>query len=204
MRMLDPTPTFTHLVSQIKKTHPDLAYLHVIEPRINGNTDAEGSVEDDSESNDFIRALWAPKILISAGGYTRESALARAEKGGELIGFGRPFLANVSPFAFLSLFLMVGLEARPPTAFDEKFSDEPTEQEDVLYSSERGRIYRLSVCGAVRRLNNMRATPELGISLGRGKLGRACSTYTYSMTVKVVDTGQNLEVDASKSRSLET
>ncbi|KAJ7204935.1 hypothetical protein GGX14DRAFT_645380 [Mycena pura] len=94
MRMADPTPTFTHLVSQIKKAHPDLAYLHVIEPRINGGTDAKGDVEDDSESNDFIRALWAPKILISAGGYTRESALARAEKAGELIGFGRPFLAN--------------------------------------------------------------------------------------------------------------
>ncbi|KAJ7192914.1 hypothetical protein GGX14DRAFT_593749 [Mycena pura] len=110
MRMLDPTPTFAHLVSQIKKTHPDLAYLHVIEPRINGNTDAEGSVEDDSESNDFIRALWAPKILISAGGYTRESALARAEKTGELIGFGRPFLANPD----LPLRLMKNLAMNQP------------------------------------------------------------------------------------------
>ncbi|KAJ6491545.1 hypothetical protein DFH09DRAFT_1453348, partial [Mycena vulgaris] len=92
MRMTDPRPTFTYLVWQMKATHPDLAYIHVVEPRISGDGDIE---EDDSTaSNDFLRALWAPKTFISAGGYSRDSALERAEKDGDLIAFGRQFLAN--------------------------------------------------------------------------------------------------------------
>ena len=41
MRMPDPIPTFTYLVSEIKKRHPDLAYIHVTEPRINGDQDRQ-------------------------------------------------------------------------------------------------------------------------------------------------------------------
>ena len=36
MRMDDPKPTFAYLVSQLAARHSDLAYLHVIEPRIGG------------------------------------------------------------------------------------------------------------------------------------------------------------------------
>ncbi|KAJ6522870.1 hypothetical protein B0H19DRAFT_973116 [Mycena capillaripes] len=92
MGMVDPKPTFTHLVSQIRAAHPDLAYLHIIEPRIGGDNDSAGGNAD--ASNDFIRELWAPKTLISTGGYTRKTALERAEKDGNLIAFGRQFLAN--------------------------------------------------------------------------------------------------------------
>ncbi|KAJ7471649.1 hypothetical protein B0H11DRAFT_1729777 [Mycena galericulata] len=91
MGMADPKPTFTYLVSQIKAAHLDFAYIHVVEPRIAGDDDAIGH---DSDGNDFLRALWAPRTLISAGGYTRESALSRAENEGDLIAFGRRFLAN--------------------------------------------------------------------------------------------------------------
>lgn len=47
------------------------------------------------QSNDFIREIWAPRPLITAGGYTRDLALEVAETKGDLIGFGRPFIPNV-------------------------------------------------------------------------------------------------------------
>ncbi|KAF8997296.1 hypothetical protein BDQ17DRAFT_1248809 [Cyathus striatus] len=101
MRMKDPIPQFAHFVSTLKHAQPDLAYVHVIEPRIAGH---EGDVHDlnnlhfgnDSveESNDFLREIWKPKPFISVGGYIRESALIRAEEKGDIIAFGRWFIAN--------------------------------------------------------------------------------------------------------------
>jgi hypothetical protein len=41
MRMEDPKPTFSYFVSQTKERFPDLAYLHVIKPRVNGGDDRE-------------------------------------------------------------------------------------------------------------------------------------------------------------------
>ncbi|PBK85283.1 NADH:flavin oxidoreductase/NADH oxidase [Armillaria gallica] len=93
MGMKDPVPTFSYLVTKIGERHTDLAYLHVIEPRVNG-TWARDGVPGAHESNDFIRELWAPRPLISAGGYTRESAMKVADEKGELIAFGRYFISN--------------------------------------------------------------------------------------------------------------
>ncbi|KAI0676109.1 hypothetical protein C8Q78DRAFT_1150405 [Trametes maxima] len=42
----------------------------------------------------FIYKLWAPRPVITTGGYDRESSLKVAEETGQLIGFGRPFLSN--------------------------------------------------------------------------------------------------------------
>ena len=39
MRMKDPVPTFTYLVSRLAEEHPNLAYLHLIEPWVAGNAD---------------------------------------------------------------------------------------------------------------------------------------------------------------------
>ncbi|KAI0333589.1 FMN-linked oxidoreductase [Cubamyces sp. BRFM 1775] len=91
MRMKDPIPTFSYLVTRLRELYPDLAYLHVVEPGVMGGWDGEQGGDD---SNDFIRELWLPRPLISAGRYTRETAIARAEKTGELIAFGRPFISN--------------------------------------------------------------------------------------------------------------
>jgi NADPH2 dehydrogenase len=94
MGMDSPIPQFAHLVSEVKRRFPNLAYLSVIESRY----DAQGpSIPG---SNDFIRAIWSPKVLISAGGYTPESAIEAAEKASasgstELVAFGRHFIANV-------------------------------------------------------------------------------------------------------------
>ncbi|KAJ3513898.1 hypothetical protein NLJ89_g2698 [Agrocybe chaxingu] len=86
MKMADPIPQYTHFVTALKSAHPNLSYLHLVEP--NGDAPA-------NESNDFIRRIWAPKPLITASGYTRKSALARAaENANELIAFGRWYISN--------------------------------------------------------------------------------------------------------------
>jgi NADPH2 dehydrogenase len=93
MLMEDPVPTFTHVVRALREV-PRLAYLHIVEPRVEGATTVEASAHNAGHSNDFIRELWGARTLISAGGYTRAQALDRAERG-EIIAFGRLFLANV-------------------------------------------------------------------------------------------------------------
>jgi NADPH2 dehydrogenase len=99
MRMKDPLPTFSHLISEIKRRWPDLAYIHVIEPRqnevyagiISGPVDLSGT-------NDHFRDIWAPRPFISCGAYAydRESGIKTAEEKGDIIAYGRPFIANVS------------------------------------------------------------------------------------------------------------
>ncbi|KAL1943308.1 hypothetical protein VTO73DRAFT_4383 [Trametes versicolor] len=91
MRMADPIPTFTYLVTKLAQDYPDLAFLHQVEPGVAGGWDIDAKT---GESNDFIRKIWFPRPLISAGRYTRESAIARAEETGELTAFGRLFISN--------------------------------------------------------------------------------------------------------------
>ncbi|KAF8997282.1 hypothetical protein BDQ17DRAFT_1248761 [Cyathus striatus] len=93
MKMKDPIPQFKHFVSELKASHPELAYLHVIEPRISGASDIDGEFGE-SESNDFIQEIWYPNRFISAGGFTRNTAIQHAEKNGDLIAFGRHYIAN--------------------------------------------------------------------------------------------------------------
>ncbi|GJE97323.1 alkene reductase [Phanerochaete sordida] len=91
--MEDPKPTFAYLVTQLRDRFPSLAYIHVIEPRING--DGLDRSVDKGESNDFLREIWKPRPFISAGGYTeRELALEAAERTGDLIAAGRLFISN--------------------------------------------------------------------------------------------------------------
>lgn len=92
MRMADPRPTFTHFVTQLRARFPELAYLHMIEPRTTGNLDVADVPEGDS--NDFVREIWAPRVIISAGGYTREVAMEAAEKYDYLTAWGRYFISN--------------------------------------------------------------------------------------------------------------
>lgn len=41
MRMKDPVPTFSYVVKELAKRHTDLAYLHVVEPVVSGDNDAQ-------------------------------------------------------------------------------------------------------------------------------------------------------------------
>ncbi|KAJ7144776.1 hypothetical protein C8R43DRAFT_953861 [Mycena crocata] len=72
--------------------YPDFAYLHVVEPRADGLETVD--VIKDGYSNDFIHDIWGDRRLISAGGYTRETAIAAAEQKGDLIAFARPYISN--------------------------------------------------------------------------------------------------------------
>ncbi|KAJ7931718.1 hypothetical protein B0H13DRAFT_831706 [Mycena leptocephala] len=92
MHFDNPKPTYTHLITELRDRYPELAYLHVVEPRVDGSETVENI--KDGYSNDFIRDIWGDRRLISAGGYTRETALAAAEEKGDLIAFARPYIAN--------------------------------------------------------------------------------------------------------------
>lgn len=103
MRMSDPVPQFSHFVSSLAEKHPDLAYVHLVEPARgppivpNGpGPDERDAAELAKESNDFFRKIWAPRPLITCTEYTRETALEVAEKKGDIIAFGRLFISNVS------------------------------------------------------------------------------------------------------------
>ncbi|KAK7033510.1 hypothetical protein VNI00_012732 [Paramarasmius palmivorus] len=102
MRMEDPKPQFAHLVTEIKKAHPTLAYIHAVEPRINGQ---ENILEiPKGWDNDFIREIWSlspggndtedGRRLISAGNHDLETGQQFADKYGDLIAYGRRFISN--------------------------------------------------------------------------------------------------------------
>jgi len=84
MRMEDPYPTFSYFVNELRRRQPDLAYLHVTEPH----------ADDEGASNDFLRQIWASRPFISASGYTPATGLAHADRTGDLVAYGRHFIAN--------------------------------------------------------------------------------------------------------------
>ncbi|KAF2819349.1 FMN-linked oxidoreductase [Ophiobolus disseminans] len=96
MRMADPIPQFTHLIQELSAL--GIAYLHLIEPRIAGDSFVESS---EVESNlSFLEAWGDDRPVIVAGGYTAKSALKALGPGGVYEGkkiavaFGRPFVSN--------------------------------------------------------------------------------------------------------------
>ena len=102
MGMKDPVPTFAALASERKNRFPGLAYLHVTEARFEVRVD-ESEVRQDTR-NDFLRDLWAPKPYISTGAATFKTGIENAEKKGDVIAYGRHYLANVS-IHYISQFL---------------------------------------------------------------------------------------------------
>ncbi|KAJ6453559.1 FMN-linked oxidoreductase, partial [Mycena sanguinolenta] len=95
MGMADPVPTFSYIISEIKRRFPDFAYIHLIEPRIAAHEDVDKSAENAMQSNDFLRDIWGDRPLISGGGFSRETALELTDKHkNALVAFGRHFIAN--------------------------------------------------------------------------------------------------------------
>ncbi|KIK68700.1 hypothetical protein GYMLUDRAFT_36189 [Collybiopsis luxurians FD-317 M1] len=96
MRMKDPRPTYRYFVQELKKAHPKLSYIHVVEPRVDGIEIREDLLE--WENNDFIREVWTQegnaRWFISAGGHDRAIAIQTVEEKGGLAAFGRAFIAN--------------------------------------------------------------------------------------------------------------
>ena len=88
----DPRPTFGYTVKELRKRHPELAFMEVLEPRVAGGHERTAK---ESESNDFLREIWRGKPYIANGGYNRESAIEQAEKSGELVSLARWYTSNV-------------------------------------------------------------------------------------------------------------
>ena len=86
----NPDATFGYVAGALNPF--GLAYLHIIEPRVKGNTViAEGQAPVASEK---LRKVVQGK-LIAAGGFEPDSAEAIIEKGdADLVAFGRYFIAN--------------------------------------------------------------------------------------------------------------
>ncbi len=86
----DPRGTFGYVTEQLDRR--TIAYLHVIEPRIKGTeliAEGQGPIAAEHLRGKFSR------ILIAAGGFTRETAEALIAAGNaDLVAFGRSFIAN--------------------------------------------------------------------------------------------------------------
>lgn len=96
MGMKDPLPTFTTLVERVRDAHPKLAFIHVVEPRVDGIIDSDLDDENRTQSNDVLREAWGDRPYIAAGGMDGATANKMVEKYGGLVAFGRHFIANVS------------------------------------------------------------------------------------------------------------
>ena len=91
IEIADRWETFSYVIHQLNQF--PLAYVHLVEPRVAGNTDIEPQF--DLASSRFRPLLDASIQLISAGGHSRESAAELIESGNAgLVAFGRHFLAN--------------------------------------------------------------------------------------------------------------
>jgi len=92
MKMSDPKPQFTYYTEELKKLN--LAYIHLVESRISGNVDVEGT-----ETIDFLIDTWANQSpVLVAGGFKSDSAKRVVDKEYTnkdiLVVFGRYFISN--------------------------------------------------------------------------------------------------------------
>lgn len=84
--------TWSHLVSEIKKHHPNLSYLHFIEARVDIFSEEKIAPKDTLEP---YRQIWKGPFIV-ASGYSNaiSESVELSEKTGDLIAFGRAFIAN--------------------------------------------------------------------------------------------------------------
>ena len=72
MGMEHPVPTFTYLVSQVLQRHPNMAYLHVVEPGVAGGVDISAHESEVNSSHwpsyrlrIFLHTPWIVKRLLA-------------------------------------------------------------------------------------------------------------------------------------------
>jgi N-ethylmaleimide reductase len=88
----DPMPLYSHVIQALDPL--GLAYLHFIEPRSSGAGRAEVNHQNVPSAMVLFRPIWRG-VLISAGGFTGESAEAAIAAGhADAIAFGRIFISN--------------------------------------------------------------------------------------------------------------
>ncbi|KAL4812297.1 FMN-linked oxidoreductase [Aspergillus spinulosporus] len=95
MRMDDPIPQFADIIDRASDLN--LAYLSLIEARVVGARDYEGSLDEDRETLDFVYERWNGPVLV-AGGYGLEKAQRLVDEQYPekdiVVLFGRHFISN--------------------------------------------------------------------------------------------------------------
>ena len=85
-----PAATFGYVTTQLDRL--DIAYLHVVEPRIKGAE--EITYGQAPIATQHLRPKFS-RTLIAAGGFNRDSAEAIVASGdADLVAFGRHFISN--------------------------------------------------------------------------------------------------------------
>src|SRR3954447_5118785 len=88
----EPMPLYSHAIKSLDPL--GLAYLHLVEPRSSGAGRAEVNHQNVPSAMVLFRPLWSG-VLISAGGFTGETAEAAIAQGhADAIAFGRIFISN--------------------------------------------------------------------------------------------------------------
>lgn len=92
MQDSNPEALFSYVAGELDKL--GLAYLHLIEPRVNGNETNESKDQKTPVAAQLIRKHFKG-VIIAAGGFTPESAAAIIAAGdADLVAFGRHFISN--------------------------------------------------------------------------------------------------------------
>lgn len=87
-------PQFSYFVCELERRRlagKALAYIHVVEPRVVGNTDADEIPE--GYSNQFIIDIWKGPV-VRAGGLASIAVEIAEENDRTLVGVGRYFISN--------------------------------------------------------------------------------------------------------------
>ncbi|KAF8269629.1 hypothetical protein EI94DRAFT_1828846 [Lactarius quietus] len=92
MGMPDPVPTFAGLVTRIRDSYPDFAYLHVLEATDLILTGPKVPVSRPSVK--FLRDIWGDRPYIANANYERDTAIEVVEREGGLVSFARHFSSN--------------------------------------------------------------------------------------------------------------
>jgi N-ethylmaleimide reductase len=88
----DPAATFTRAAQDLDRL--GVAYLHVVEPGVNGTLSAPAHLEPPYLGSRFFRPLFS-RAIIAAGGHTARTGSARIERDdADLIAYGKLFISN--------------------------------------------------------------------------------------------------------------
>ncbi|VTO81575.1 unnamed protein product [Fusarium graminearum] len=100
MREADPLSVFVPWAKAIVKAQPSLAFIHAVEPRIEGGSDSPDSHLKTDDTLSPVRDVVSSSNVkfIVAGGFTPETAVKHANQTDDLVGFGRYFIRWAAVF----------------------------------------------------------------------------------------------------------
>jgi N-ethylmaleimide reductase len=88
----DPVTTFTQAARDLEAL--GVAYLHVIEPGVNGTVSTRAQVPSPPLASGFFRPVFS-RTIIAAGGHTAGTGTSRIERDeADLIAYGQLFISN--------------------------------------------------------------------------------------------------------------